>query len=96
MSDPLFSETEYLHLMRIGKGKMGATDDQLLMFVRECEKMRINALTLELILAGYIEVTGYSSDDFSIKGKALPGQTYEEGLAARVDIWFKHRPRFNL
>ena len=59
----LFTDKEYRRLLLAAMGKNGATEGQMKKFVDMCERMKMDAFLLELILKDRVVVTDYDDQD---------------------------------
>jgi len=67
----LFSKDQYKHLIEVACGPSeGATTQQIEMFIAECEKMKRQAIILDVIMSGKVKVTQYTDDDFVFSMKS--------------------------
>jgi hypothetical protein len=56
----------------VAVGEDGATREQIVWFIQQCERMKVEALILETLLSGMVNVSNISKDDFSVTRRAAP------------------------
>lgn len=62
-----FTEDQYLQLMQLACSAGPVTKEQIFWFVKQCEKLKAQALLLELILQNKVVISHITEHEFSIK-----------------------------
>lgn len=58
--------------MVVALGETGATREQVYWFIQQCERMKVEALFLETLLSGMVNVSNISKDNFSVSRRSAP------------------------
>ena len=58
--------------MVVALGETGATREQVYWFIKQCEDMKAQALILETLLSGVVNVSNISKDNFTVSRRSAP------------------------
>jgi hypothetical protein len=85
----LFTDAGLPELMVVALGETGATREQVYWFIQQCERMKVEALFLETLLSGMVNVSNISKTTFRLPEELLPCCSGPANRGKRPDLLAK-------